>query len=173
MNPATAVGMMYYINKLKAKGFGQTGSSSCVGKELLLLNHLKYKLKTVNVHRSESYEEGLNALGSSKNLNQFSQSFLVDLKEALKTNEVTAFFDCVGGEVAQNIFEVLPKDATLFIYGVLSLKLELNINISNLIFNSRNLRGFHLMNDFLSHQKLSDYIEDMQLIVQNFHNLGF
>lgn len=59
VNPLTAVGMIYHINKLNSKGFGQTGSTTCVGKQLLLLNQHKYKLNSVNIHRNDKYTESL------------------------------------------------------------------------------------------------------------------
>lgn len=173
VNPATSVGLYYYVNRLKSKGFGQTGSTSTVGKMLLLLNQKMGKLKSVNVHRNDKHNEALNQLGSNANINQNSDTFQKEVQQECQKNEVRVFFDCLGGTWTGKIFENLPRNSTLFVYGGLSGENKLDVDASNLIFNSRSLRGFHLEEDFLDVEKLEDHIEELKHLIQNFHLLNF
>ena len=65
------------------------------------MNKNKNKLKTVNIHRNDKYNEILSSLESTVSLNSKNEDFNKVLEKTFEDNEVKVFYDCVGGELLE------------------------------------------------------------------------
>lgn len=108
---------------------------------MLFLNKHKYKLKALSVHRNDDHNELLEKEGSSKNLNQKSENFEEEFRNACKELNVKVFFDCVGGEVGEKILLNLPFYSTLYIYGVLGGH-KISVDIIDTLYKSKKIHGY-------------------------------
>ena len=62
----------------------------------------------------------------------------------LINDDNSVFYDCVGGNFAGTIFNILPKNSIMVNYGRLSKEQLGSIDLGELYFKNKQIRGFWL-----------------------------
>ncbi len=71
---------------------------------------------------------------------------IANLKEEIKNNGKAIFLDCVGGNFAGEVFNALPPKSVMVNYGRLSKENLGNIDLGELYYREKTIRGFWLVN---------------------------
>jgi len=77
--------------------------------------------------------------------------------------KATTAFDAVGGLLSGKMFNAMPPDSELIIYGGLSNKPVSELNTMNLIFNQKFIYGFSLpewKEDLKDFDEISEYLQN-------------
>lgn len=166
VNTVTSIGLKELIDKTKTSSFLQTGASTMVGRTLLHLTGKKYS--SINIVRSAKHVESLKALGASKVLVSTDPKFEANLKELIKQYNPSIGFDCVGAELTGFVFNTMPRDSCLFVYGALGLKPCSGIDPQQLIFTNKQIKGFHLYHSLLNRMPLQSYTGPVNAIYSSY-----
>lgn len=95
-------------------------ASSALAKMMIRLAQV-YGLETLNIVRKDDHIVDLkNNYGANYVFNSESSSFSDELKEAIEKTQPTVIFECVGGDQAGHILNLMPEKSTMVIYGNLS-----------------------------------------------------
>ena len=171
LNPLTGYGLLSTrrVNGLEEAGVVQTAAASDLGK-FLTRKCLKENIPLLNIVRREEQELELKDLGAELILDQTDPDFEKSLKKlAFEFNLKTAF-ESVAGEMTAQIFNNLPPESVVYLLGSLSLKLVQGINPKALIFDQKQLKGFHLHHTYLKQRPLEEVIsEATQTFQHTFH----
>lgn len=168
VNPITALGLLEEAHKIKAKSFIQTGASTSVGKLVLYFNSKLNKLDSINIVRDIKHRQELQALGGSVVLDSNDKDFDAMLDKTISGHQPTAVFDCVAGKFGGQLFNKLPHHSIQWVYGALDRKPLEAIDPSQLIFTSKELRGFHLVHNFLKFKELALFHRELNDVVREF-----
>ena len=173
LNPLTAIGLKSIIDNSGSKSFVQTGASSNVGELLTFLARKEHN--SIQIIRSEKHRERLKSLGATEILNQESPEFDQQLKEVMKKYQPGVCIDCVAGPMTGKLFNLLPFNGQLVVYGLLSLEPCSGIDPSSLIFSNRIIRGFHLFEHMLKFKPPSTFKAELDKVNKEFnaHPNGF
>ena len=99
-----------------------------------------------------------------------------ELKAELQNHGKTMFMDCVGGNYAGQVFNVLPPKSTMVNYGRLSKENLGSVDLGELYYKDKRIRGFWLKNflETISPEKLhiirQNVIENCDLFKQKIRN---
>ena len=140
VNPATAYLMLNnYIKINQGDYIIQNAANSGVGNYIIQLAKL-YKIFTINLVRRKEVAFTLKEYGADHifdiNPNNKEKSFISKVKPKL-------FIDAVAGKHVDNLASLLPDNATIINYGLLSDE-NIEINPHNTIFKNIILKGFWL-----------------------------
>lgn len=81
----------------------------------------KEGLETLSIVRKDEYIKDLkDNYGAKHVLSQNSPTFLADLEPIMKEIKPTVLFECVGGDLAGNVFAKMPPKSVMVVYGCLS-----------------------------------------------------
>lgn len=72
------------------------------------------------------------------------------LKALLSQKECRIGFECVAGDLTGQVFNAMPRESTLYIFGSLSLNFIGKVHPSELIFKEKSIQGFHLYHNVLN-----------------------
>lgn len=131
---------------------GRFFRKKCAEKEIPLINV---------VRRAEQVEQ-VKAEGSPYCLNSEDGGFQRDLKALAQKLGATVAFECVAGEMTGKVLNSLPFGAEVHLFGSLSLKMISEVHPSELIFNQKSLRGFHLIHSFLRNHSLAEFERELR-----------
>jgi NADPH:quinone reductase-like Zn-dependent oxidoreductase len=85
----------------------------------------------------------LRQLGAEHVLDSSAPDFGAQLQVAIGGHQPTYAIDAVGGPLAGQLLEALPRDSTLILYGLLSGQ-SFELNPGHLLFKHKRVKGFHL-----------------------------
>jgi len=95
------------------------------------------------VRKTESYDKLMRA-GAEQVLLEGDQHFEEHLTDLCHTFNARLAFDAVGGSLSGQIFNAMPENAELVVYGGLSTKAVSGISTMDLIFKDKIISGFNL-----------------------------
>jgi NADPH:quinone reductase-like Zn-dependent oxidoreductase len=98
--------------------------------------------------RLESDFQGIHVLNAS------AKDFKERLRELAAKLKASCGLDAVCGEVTKDILNAMPKESTVFVYGILSNEAIKDIDPRDLLFDEKELRGFCML----------PYVEEMGLL---------
>ncbi|EAR89324.1 zinc-binding dehydrogenase family oxidoreductase (macronuclear) [Tetrahymena thermophila SB210] len=145
VNPLTAVGLIYQAQKYNAKAVVNLAAQSALGK---MINYLAKDsgLNCLNVIRGdENRIQSIIKEYQNENVistDQDPQSFQKQFKELAEKLSATVAFDPVGGSLTGQIFNNLPQNSILIVYGSLSQKDIEGINGVQVRWANKRLEGF-------------------------------
>lgn len=122
------------------KGILSTAGTSATGIAMLGIC-LAYNFPLISIVRTEEGKKELEELGAANVVVQDNADFKAQLKEQSQRLAATAVFDGVGGEVLNNIIDVIPNGSTIYAYGYLGGRTPLTIHTSTLM-RGITLKGF-------------------------------
>jgi NADPH:quinone reductase-like Zn-dependent oxidoreductase len=143
INPLTALALVETAKKGGHRAIVQTAAASQLGRMVLRLT-LDSKLALINIVRRKEQEAVLKSMGAEFVLNSESESFEDQLREACHRLQATIAFDAVAGEMTGKIFNAMPPDSTILVYGVLSYTPCGDFDGRDLIFGLKRIQGFWL-----------------------------
>lgn len=98
----------------------------------------------INVVRRKEQIELLRSLGAKYVLNSLSDSFADELKAMCERMGATVAFEAVSGSMTGTVMNSMPHDSIVYVYGALSEEPCGNIDPVQLIFHSKEVKGFYL-----------------------------
>lgn len=133
---------------------------SDVGK-FLRLKLQKERIPLINIVRKAEQVAELQKAGFAHVLDSTTQSFERDLKKLSHELDARVAFDAVSGEMTGKLFNRLPPKSTIYVYGSLSLKMVQDVNPVDLIFHQKQIKGLHLVHNFLGERKVRDFNQEL------------
>ena len=82
-------------------------------------------------------------MGADVAINYSSDAFPEKLAEAIKEHQPSGYFTALAGEVAAYVFGEMPRESTLYVYGMLSME-DITIAPKNILFRSQSVSSFWL-----------------------------
>ncbi|KAL4507235.1 hypothetical protein ABPG72_002028 [Tetrahymena utriculariae] len=121
VNPLTVAGMLELIKKNNPKAIINTGAGSSIGR-MLYQGCKSLNVEVVNIVRNKQKAETLKKeLGAEHVLStEDVESFRTEFQNVAAKLQATVCFECVGGSITGVIFNALPPNSTLYVYGTLS-----------------------------------------------------
>lgn len=119
------------------------------------------RIPLINIVRREEQLEQLKQAGFPLSLDSTTQSFERDLKRMAHEIDARVAFDAVAGEMTGKLFNRLPAKSTVYVYGSLSLKMVQDINPVDLIFSQKQIKGLHLVHNFLKGRSLKEFNREL------------
>jgi len=145
VNPFTAQGLIDIAKHRESKAIVQNAGGGQVAEFIRRLAE-ENNIDVINIVRKEETVDSLKRTGEKYVLYEQETDFFKKLKSiAIDLNATTAF-DAVGGELAGTLFNAMPKNAELVVYGGLSGKRISGVNEMDLIFKEKRISGFNLIN---------------------------
>lgn len=143
VNPFTAYGLIQIASQRESEAIIQNASGGQVASFVRKLAELN-NIKVIDIVRKPETAAIL------KQENQFTlcesdEDFFDQLKELAHTLNATTAFDAVGSTLSGQMFNAMPPDAELVVYGGLSGKRMTDINEMDIIFQNKLISGFNLL----------------------------
>ena len=162
VNPFTAYGMLDIarVNESKAIVLNAAGGQV---PEMMRIMAKEEGIETINIVRKEETASILKEQGEHYVLLETDEDFYKQLKALCHQLEATTAFDAVGGAQTGQLFNAMPKDSELIIYGGLSGKPVSGLNTLNLVFNQKYIYGFSLPDwreELLNFDEISEYLQE-------------
>ena len=88
----------------------------------------------------------LQKLGANYILNSSDSDFDERLKEMATKMDAKICFDAIGGEMTGRTLRCMPKNSTVYVYGILDGPVVNKIDIKNFIYDNATVKGFFLPN---------------------------
>jgi NADPH:quinone reductase-like Zn-dependent oxidoreductase len=143
INPFTAVGLLETARQGGHRAAVHTAGASQLGRMLqMMAAELNFPL--INVVRRASQVELLKSLGAEHVLNSSSEMFPEELKAMCDRLAATVAFEAVAGDMTGTVVNAMPRNSIIYIYGALSEEPCRNIDPVQLIFHSKEIKGFYL-----------------------------
>lgn len=161
VNPFTAYGMMDIarVNESKAIVLDAAGGQV---PEMMRAMAKTEGIESINIVRKQETATLLHDEGVKHVLVETEDDFDDKLKTLCHQLQATTAFDAVGGMLAGKIFNAMPLDSELIIYGGLSNKPVSELNTMNLIFNQKFIYGFSLPDwkeELENFNEISEYLQ--------------
>jgi len=143
VNPYTAVGILDTARREGAAVIVHTAAASQLGQMMVKLAP-SVGIDIINVVRRQEQAELLKKIGATHVVVTGNDDAWKKVLQA-KVNELgaTVAFDAVAGQMSGDLLDLMPKNATVFVYGGLS-GLVQGINPLDLIYNEKKFKGFFL-----------------------------
>lgn len=163
INPLTAYGMYEMTKALDGEAFIVNAAGGQVPK-ILRAFAKKNGMDVINIVRKEGHIEELKNEEEKYVLNSSDEKFEEDFKQLCKELNPTFAFDAVGGEQTAQLFNAMPSNSNVVVYGGLSGNAISGIDTMDLIFKDKILLGFNL-NDWIpskTSEELKSITDELQ-----------
>ena len=142
VNPVTAWALFEPLRRGTHRAMVQTAAASQLGRMILRMSQ-RYRRPVVHVVHRPGLVDLLRQLGAEHVLDSSTPDFAARLRAAIAALKPTYAIDAVGGPLAGQLLEALPRDSTLVLYGVLSGQ-SFEVSPGHMLFTHKRLEGFHL-----------------------------
>lgn len=132
VNIITAYSFLKQVTEEGHKGIICTAGNSATGIAMLGIC-IANNFQIISMVRTEDGKKELEELGAKNIIVQTDIDFKQQLKDLSQQLSATAVFDGVGGEILNQIIDVLPFNSTIYSYGYLGGKTPLTIHTSILM----------------------------------------
>eukprot|EP01022_Parablepharisma_sp_SALTPOND_P011759 TRINITY_DN149_c1_g1_i3.p2 TRINITY_DN149_c1_g1~~TRINITY_DN149_c1_g1_i3.p2 ORF type:complete len:348 (-),score=51.59 TRINITY_DN149_c1_g1_i3:2261-3304(-) len=140
-SPLTALGLMREIKKLGAKAVVLNPGASTISKILTRVLK-KLEIAVFSVVRSEVNVKVLKEISHGAVLNTAESNFEILFNEMIKAHNPTVLVDAVGDTISAKIFQQMPNNSVHIVYGNLSNIKQVNLEMSQLIYTKKSIKGF-------------------------------
>jgi len=165
INPLTAFGMYEMIEALNGEAFIVNAAGGQVPNILRVLAK-RDGIKVINIVRKEDSADQLKNEGEQFVLNSSDENFEDGLRQLCDKLNPTFAFDSVGGGMTAQLFNSMPSNSNVVVYGGLSGDAISGINTMDIIFKDKILLGFNL-NDWIP----SKTSEELKSITDELHEM--
>lgn len=142
VNPVTAWALFEPLRRGTHRAMVQTAAASQLGRMILRLSQ-RYRRPVIHVVHRPGLVDLLQQLGAEHVLDSSTPDFAARLRVAIAKLKATYAIDAVGGPLAGQLLEALPRDSTLVLYGALSGQ-SFEVSPGHMLFTHQRLEGFHL-----------------------------
>ena len=145
VNPYTAVAILDTVTSTHGKkAFVHTAAASQLGIMMQKLALTK-GITIINVVRRQEQADALKKLGPGVQVVlQAGADWETHLKAKIDEFKVSIAFDCIAGDMTGTLIGLLPNRGTCYVYGGLSKQPVGNIHPRELIYRSKQVKGFLL-----------------------------
>lgn len=143
VNPLTAAALLDEARRKGARAVVQNAAASQVGRMVIGLAR-QSATPVVNIVRREEQVTLLRDLGAKIVLNSSDPDFEKQLRDRCRRVEATVAFDAVAGAMTGRLFNAIPKDGTIIVYGSLAEENCREISPLDLVFRNKRIEGFVL-----------------------------
>jgi len=166
INPLTAYGMFLMAVE---KGSQTIVLNAAGGRVPAFIRALAARkgMEVINIFRKKNSAERIENTDNQSFLFTNDNDFEDKLIELLKTKTNVTAFDAVGGDHTGMLFNALPGNSQVVVYGGLSNKPVSGIDTLGLIFKNKTVTGFNL-NDFIAKHRKDG---DLQTIAEELQDL--
>ncbi len=140
VNIITPYAFLKQITEEGHKGIICTAGNSATGIAMLGVCIVN-QVPIISIARTQAAKKELEELGAKNILVQTDPDFKLQLKALSRQLATTAVFDGVGGELMNQMMDVLPFNATVYCYGYLGGKTPLAFH-SSLLMKGITIKGF-------------------------------
>jgi len=154
INPFTALALVQLIDKDKHHAVIQNAAAGQVGSFVRKLCRME-GIPLINIVRKEEQALQLREEGE-ENVLVSGSGFEDELKSMATAMNALLAFDAVGGDASGTIINAMPENAELLVYGGLGGQKAGNIEVLDLIFKNKSIRGFNL-NEWKRKQGKQDF----------------
>ena len=144
VNPFTAYGMFEIALMRESKAIIQNASGGQVA-SLIRMMAAENNIKVIDIVRKKESAERLISNGAKYVLVETDEDFQDSLTNLAFQLNATVAFDAVGGILSGMMYNAMPADSELVVYGGLSGKPITDIDVMEVIFNNKIISGFNLM----------------------------
>ena len=144
VNPFTAYGMFEIALMRESKAIIQNASGGQVA-SLIRMMAVENNIKVIDIVRKKESAERLISNGAKYVLVETDEDFQDNLRNLAIQLNATVAFDAVGGILSGMMYNAMPVDSELVVYGGLSGKPIKDIDVMEVIFNNKIISGFNLM----------------------------
>lgn len=165
VNPFTAYGLFEAARISKSTAIIQNAAGSQVGNFIRKLA-AKSKVDVINIVRKESTLKSLQEEGAKYVLNSSEEDFEEKLREMSTLLNANVAFDAVAGKMTGTLYNSMPPGSRVVVYGGLSGKAVSQVDVLQVIFKNKIIKGFNL-NDYILNtgrqhfQEISDELQQM------------
>ena len=135
INPLSVIGLCQIALSRNSKSIILSAATSNVSK--MLVSYIKLisrDIKIYGISRSPQYDDYLKTLGYDE---LYRSDEIETIKSRLINDDNSVFYDCVGGNFAGTIFNILPKNSIMVNYGRLSKEQLGSIDLGELYFRNK------------------------------------
>jgi NADPH:quinone reductase-like Zn-dependent oxidoreductase len=163
VNPFTAYGMMDIarVNESKAIVLNAAGGQV---PQFMRAMAAEEGMESINIVRKEETAALLKEEGVKHVLIETEDDFAEKLKTMCVELKATTAFDAVGGALTGIMFNAMPTDSELILYGGLSNKPASGLDTLPLIFNQKTIYGFSLPDwkeELYDFEEISEHLQDL------------
>lgn len=144
VNPFTAYGMFQIALLRDSKAIIQNASGGQVA-SIIRMMAAERNIRVIDIVRKQDNADKLLADGAEHVLVDSDDNFYDQLKELAHKLDATVAYDAVGGSLAGMMYNAMPADSELVVYGGLSNKPISDIDVMEVIFKNKIISGFNLM----------------------------
>lgn len=143
VNPLTAAAMFEEARAIGSPGVVLTAGASQVSKFIIALAR-DAGMNSVVIVRRSVHNDVLTDLGATVILDQTNENFDADLASTMRELKPRMFIDAVVDSVSTKVFNAMGSNSVWLIYGSLSPETPPMSNPGELIFKSKQIRGYWL-----------------------------
>lgn len=140
VNIITPYAFLKQITEEGHKGIVCTAGNSATGIAMLGIC-ISNSFPIISIVRTKEGKKELEELGAKNIIIQSDNDFKLQLKELSQQLKTTAVFDGIGGEVLNQITDMLPLNSTIYCYGYLGGKTPLTLHTS-ILMKGITIKGF-------------------------------
>lgn len=166
VNPFTAYGLFEMALIRDCKAIVQNAAGGQVA-AIIRMMAKENNIQVIDIVRKQESADNLIKEGSKYVLVEGEGNFEEQLNNLMKTLNATVAFDAVGGSLSGIMFSALPANSELVVYGGLSNKHKIDIDVMEIIFNNKTVSGFNLM-DWKAGLNNEDFIKISEKIQNKF-----
>ena len=144
VNPFTAYGMFEIALQRNSSAIIQNASGGQVA-SIIRMMAKEHNIKVIDIVRKQKTADWLLVNGAEHVLIDTDDNFRDQLNDLAKKLEASVAFDAIGGSLAGLMYNAMPTDSELVVYGGLSNKPISDIDVMEVIFNNKIISGFNLM----------------------------
>ncbi len=144
VNPFTAYGMFDIALMSESKAIIQNASGGQVAAFMRMMA-AENNIEVIDIVRKKETAEFLIMNGSKHVLVETDENFTQKLTDLAHRLDANIAFDAVGGSLSGTMYNAMPNDSELIVYGGLSGNAITNINVMDVIFKNKIITGFNLM----------------------------
>lgn len=174
VNPFTAWGLFEIALQRESRAIIVNAAGSRVADFLFALAKV-HEVEVIAIVRKETTAKTLLEGGLKNVIVESDPDFDRKLRALAANLNATTAFDAVGGELGGQIFNLMPPDSEVVLYGGLSGKAVCGLNPLGLIFENKMFTGFNL-NDWMAendavsfevaHETLEKLIEEARISIK-------
>ncbi len=163
VNPFTAYGMFEIALIRGSKAIIQNASGGQVA-SIIRMMAAEHDIEVIDIVRKQESADKLVNDGAKYVLVETDENFENQLNDLVKKLDATVAYDAVGGSLSGLMFNAMPADSELVVYGGLSNKPIAEIDVMELIFSNKIISGFNLMDwkDDLENEEFERISEVLQ-----------
>lgn len=144
VNPITAYGMFDIALLRESKAVIQNAAGGQVPAFIRMMGD-EHNIQVIDIVRKQETADRLIHEGAKYVLVENDEDFEEKLNNIVKDLNATVAYDAVGGNLSGMMFNAMPSDSELVVYGGLSNKPISDIDVMEMIFNNKIISGFNLV----------------------------